>query len=85
MPNISLKMRRRTRIMLAVVAYVMVLKLFEKPITYFFATLKKLFARAKENAKPKCVHLLQTFIILEPKQFVGIGVRCGYRFQFLLI
>jgi hypothetical protein len=78
-------MRRRTRIMLAVVAYVMVLKFFEKPITYFFATLKKIFSRTKENAEPKRIYLSQPFIVLAPEQLVGIGMRCGYRFQFLLI
>jgi hypothetical protein len=71
--------------MLAVVAYVMFLKIFEKPITYFFATLKKFFVRTKENANPKCVYLPQSFVILNPQQLIGIGMRHGYLFRFLLI
>ncbi|MDR3226662.1 MAG: hypothetical protein LBT56_03215 [Prevotellaceae bacterium] len=78
-------MKRKSRIMLAVVAYVMVLKIFEKHITYFFEKLKKFFVRSKENAESKCVRLPLLVIILKPQQLVGIGLRCGYRFQFLLI
>ena len=75
----------RTRIMLAVVAYVMVLKVFEKPITYFFATLKKVYLRASENATQTCIIQPLLFIVVRPKRFLRIGARCGYLFQFLLI
>ena len=76
---------RRRRIMLAVVAYVVVLKVFEKPFTYFFATLKKFCRRVKETTVHVCIVQSCLFIIFKPKPFLRIGTRCGYLFQFLLI
>lgn len=76
---------RRKRIMLAVVAYVMVLKYFEKPITYFFATLKKFYLRAQETTVQVCIIQSCLFILFKPKQILRIGISCGYLFQFLLI
>jgi hypothetical protein len=71
--------------MLAVVAYVVVLKVFEKPITYFFATLKKFYRRVKESTAHVCIVQSCSVIIFKPKQQPSIGLRCGYLFQFLLI